>query len=193
MCIRLQLESITVGMRVPVTSHPKPIKVARSSKGGGVRAPATPTGGSLDLGALNDLLGFHFRRIQNHISRAFQNDPRHGDLKSGLFSIMALISANPGVSQTRLALEAGIDKTALVALLDYLEDQSWAVRARAKDDRRKHSLYITPQGLAVLQTLTVAAHEIEASAREALTPDELTQLLAILDKLYAHHFREEEL
>jgi DNA-binding MarR family transcriptional regulator len=147
----------------------------------------------LDLGVLNDLLGFRLRRIQNHLARAFQDDPRHGDLKSGQFSILALIAANPGVSQARLALEAGIDKTALVALLDYLESAGWAYRVRAKDDRRKHSLHVTDDGMAALNSLTTAAHETEAKARGALTAKELAQLLGILDKLYATCFRESEL
>lgn len=160
-------------------------------------AAARPTAGEgaepLDLGVLNDLLGFRLRRIQNHLARAFQDDPRHGDLRSGLFSILALIASNPGVSQARLALEAGIDKTALVALLDFLEDAGWATRVRAREDRRKHSLNITKKGSAALETLTAAAHETEAKARGALTDQELAQLLTILDKLYATCFREEEL
>ena len=164
-----------------------------AAKPSAARPPVADGGEPLDLGVLNDVLGFRLRRIQNHLARAFQEDARHGDLRSGLFSILALISANPGVSQARLALEAGIDKTALVALLDYLEEVGWAVRVRAKDDRRKHSLHVTEKGAAALETLTEAAHETEAKARGGLTAKELAQLLTILDKLYATCFREEEL
>ncbi len=167
---------------------------AKAAAKSGAAKPTVGDGAEqLDLGVLNDLLGFRLRRIQNHLAHAFQEDPRHGDLKSGLFSILALIAANPGVSQARLALEAGIDKTALVALLDYLEDEGWAVRVRAKDDRRKHSLHVTDKGSAVLANLTIAAHDTEAKARGALTDKELPLLLRILDKLYATCFREEEL
>ena len=157
-------------------------------------AQAPPADGeALDLGVLNDLLGFRFRRIQNHLARAFEADPRHGNLRSGLFSILALISANPGVSQARLALEAGIDKTSLVALLDFLEEEGWAVRVRSQDDRRKHSLHVTRRGSAALDRLTAAAHEVEAAARSSLTARQLAELMTFLDKLYARCFREEEL
>lgn len=175
------------------SSHGQKSAPARAAARSGVRQAVSDGAEPLDLGVLNDLLGFRLRRIQNHLAHAFQEDPRHGDLKSGLFSILSLIAANPGVSQARLALEAGIDKTALVALLDYLEDEGWAVRVRAKDDRRKHSLHVTQQGLSALARLTEAAHETEAKARGALTEMELAQLLTILDKLYATCFREEEL
>lgn len=180
------------GNSVPSTGTRKR-PAARAATAPGIDQAAPADGDALDLGVLNDLLGFRFRRIQNHLARAFEADPRHGNLRSGLFSILALISANPGVSQARLALEAGIDKTSLVALLDFLEKEGWAVRVRAKDDRRKHSLHITDKGSKALDRLTAAAHEIEATARGSLTSRQLAELMTILDKLYARCFREEEL
>jgi DNA-binding MarR family transcriptional regulator len=167
---------------------------ARRTPSAGARAAGDPSPEApLELGVLNDVMGFRLRRIQNHLSKAFTDDPRHDELKSGMFSILALIAANPGVSQGRLAKEAGIDKTALVALLDNLEDAGLAVRTRARDDRRKHELRITEKGAESLARLTEAAHDAETKARGALTQRELAQLLNILDKLYATCFRETEL
>ena len=157
------------------------------------REPGGDSSEPLDIGILKDVLGFRFRRIQNHLSRQFSDHPMHGNLKSGLYSILALIAANPGVSQARLAHESGVDKTALVALLDDLEDKGWAVRKRAQSDRRRHSLFITEGGRATLDKLTIAAHEIEMPARQALTAAEFERLLATLDKLYTACFREEVL
>lgn len=169
----------------------------RTNASGRAARPAKAAGSdgeeALGLGVLKDVMGFRLRRIQNHLAKAFVDHPRHGDRKSGLFSILALIAANPGVSQARLAHEAGIDKTILVSLLDDLEDAGWAVRIRSRDDRRKHSLLVTPQGSEALADLTQAAHEAEAKARSALTPKELAQLFHVLDKLYASCFREEEI
>ncbi len=157
------------------------------------RAAASDTAEVLTLGVLKDVMGFRLRRIQNHLAKAFVDHPRHGDLKPGLFSILALIAANPGVSQARLAREAGIDKTILVSLLDDLEEVGWAVRVRSRDDRRKHSLLVTPKGSEALQELTEAAHEAEAKARSSLTATELEQLFQMLDKLYASCFRDQEI
>ena len=151
------------------------------------------TAEALDLGVLKEVMGFRFRRIQNHLAKAFMADPRHGDLKPWLFSILALIAANPGVSQTRLAEEAGIDQTPLVSLIDDLEDAGWAVRARSREDRRRHSLQITSKGSEALARLTVAAYDAESKVRSTLTPKELEQLLRLLDKLYTTCFRGEDL
>ncbi|MGZ3272794.1 MAG: MarR family winged helix-turn-helix transcriptional regulator [Caulobacteraceae bacterium] len=137
-------------------------------------------------------MGFRLRRIQNHLAKAFSEQTNHPG-KPGVFSILALIAANPGVSQVRLAQESGVDKTALVAVLDYIEHMDWAVRRRAKEDRRKHSLSLTKKGETALAELTERAHEAEAPARASLTQAELDQLLNMLDKLYSSCFREEVL
>jgi DNA-binding MarR family transcriptional regulator len=174
--------------------NPVPVKASSApSKPKAPRQPDPAVEAALELGVLNDVMGFRLRRIQNHLAKAFMDDPRHADMKSGLYSILALVSANPGVSQGRLAQEAGIDKTALVALLDGLEEGDLAVRVRSREDRRKHALHITEKGARTLDHLTGAAHDAEAKARGALTQQELGQLLGILDKLYATCFREEEL
>jgi DNA-binding MarR family transcriptional regulator len=154
--------------------------------------PSTSDNESLQLGVLNDVMGFRLRRIQNHLAKAFSEQTNHPG-KPGVFSILALIAANPGVSQVRLAQESGVDKTALVAVLDYIEHMDWAVRRRAKEDRRKHSLSLTKKGEAALTELTERAHEAEAPARASLTATELEQLLNLLDKLYSSCFREEVL
>ena len=75
-------------------SQKRPAEKA-ATKPAAAKALAGDGSEQLELGVLNDLLGFRLRRIQNHLARAFQEDPRHGDLKSGLFSILALISPRP--------------------------------------------------------------------------------------------------
>jgi DNA-binding MarR family transcriptional regulator len=175
-------------VRVPsarTTARTRPVARAASK-------PAAGEGEPLQLGVLNDVMGFRLRRIQNHLAKAFSEQTNHPG-KPGVFSILALIAANPGVSQVRLAQESGVDKTALVAVLDYIEHMDWAVRRRAKEDRRKHSLSLTKKGEKALSELTDRAHEAEASARASLTPAELEQLLNLLDKLYSSCFREEVL
>ena len=55
--------------------------------------------GEIDLGILSEIIGFRIRRIQNHLSRslsALLDDP---DLRPGVFSTLALIAANPCLSE----------------------------------------------------------------------------------------------
>ncbi len=160
---------------------PAPRRAARSEE----------LSGDVELGILNDVIGFRIRRIQNHLSRAFGERVNRKEVKPGLFSALALISANPGLSQTTLSREIGFDKATVVAMLDSLEKLGWAERRRATDDRRRHSLYITETGEASLQDLRRMAIENEAAIHEVLSDAEQAQLFSLLDKIYAVCFSEE--
>jgi DNA-binding MarR family transcriptional regulator len=145
----------------------------------------------VDLGILNDVIGFRIRRIQNHLSRAFAERVNSKDVKPGLFSALALIQANPGLSQTTLSREIGFDKATVVALLDSLERLEWAERRRSPDDRRRHSLYITRKGQAALKALRTQALANEAAIHEVLSDEEQAQLFSLLDKIYGVCFSDE--
>ena len=144
----------------------------------------------VDLGILNDVIGFRIRRIQNHLSRSFGERVNRKEVKPGLFSAMALFAANPGLSQTTLSREIGFDKATVVAMLDSLETLGWAERRRATDDRRRHSLYITPKGEASLSELRGLAIANEAAIHEVLTDQEQAQLFSLLDKIYSACFSD---
>ena len=153
--------------------------------------PAEDPANDVELGVLNNFIGFRIRRIQNHLSRAFSERIADKEVRPGLFSALALIAANPGLSQTTLAREIGFDKATVVALLDALEKLQWAERRRSPDDRRRHSLYITPKGEKALANLCDIAEANEAAIHAVLSDAEQKQLFALLDKLYAVCFSED--
>lgn len=138
----------------------------------------------VDLGVLNDVIGFRLRRIQNHLSRGFSDRIARKEIKPGAFSALALISANPGLSQTTLSRQIGFDKATVVAILDSLEELGWAERKRSIADRRRHALYITKSGQKALQRMLDEAHENEKAVHAALSAKEQEQLFALLDKIY---------
>jgi DNA-binding MarR family transcriptional regulator len=146
----------------------------------------------IDLGVLNEVIGFRIRRIQNHLSRGFAERVADREVRPGLFSALALIAANPGLSQITLSREIGFDKATVVALLDGLERQGWAERRRSSADRRRHSLYITPKGKTALARLRDVALANEAGIHEVLTDAEQAQLFALLDKIYVACFADPE-
>jgi DNA-binding MarR family transcriptional regulator len=138
------------------------------------------------LGILDDIIGFRLRRIQVHLSRCFSE--LTGETRPGTFSALALISANPGLSQTALSREVGFDKATIVSILDALEHLGWAERRRALSDRRRHALHITHEGQEALDRLHLLARINEAPIQTALTAEERGQFVHILDKVYAACF-----
>jgi len=141
-----------------------------------------------DLGLLSQLLGFRFRRIQNHLARGLAQSPDFDGGKPGELSILAILQANPGLSQVELSDEVGLDTTMIVILIDDLEGRGFARRTRTAEDRRRNRLFITPEGEGALDRWMGAARNNERAVRETLTDGEFQQLSELLDRIYDRCF-----
>lgn len=136
------------------------------------------------LGRLGDLVGFRLRRIQTHFSRDFGATMAGQGLRSGMMSTLALISANPGISQSEAASTVLLDKSAAVLIVNELERRGFARRERAAGDRRRHALFTTPEGEAFLTMLLDELSVIEDRVLSRLSSEELRALNRLLDRLY---------
>lgn len=145
----------------------------------------------LNLGRLGDFVGFRLRRVQNQLSRDFAAETAAQGLRSGLFSSLAIISANPGVSQSELSREVGLDKSVTVTIVDELEKFGWAERRRSPHDRRRHALYTTPEGEAHLDELFAIVAKTEDAVLHQLSPAEHHVLSELLDRMYAACVRDD--
>jgi DNA-binding MarR family transcriptional regulator len=139
----------------------------------------------LSMGAVEELIGFRFRRIQNEMGRRFKSRIARAEINPGMFSALALIRANEGLSQSELAAEIGMDRATVVALLDALEANGWARRTRDPDDRRRHSLSITAEGSREMTRLEKIARENEAAIHQALGVKGMADLGRLLDRIDA--------
>jgi len=139
----------------------------------------------VSLGRLGDYVGFRLRRVQNQLSRDFAAAMASQGLRSGLPSSLAIISANPGISQSELSQEVALDKSVTVTIVDELEKFGWAERRRSTSDRRRHALYITPAGEARLEEILSVMEQTESAVLHQLTPAELHLLSELLDRMYA--------
>ena len=115
----------------------------------------------LDYGELNNHLGYFMRRAQYWIFKDV--NARLVSLRIDVirYSILEMISANPGTSQKLISDALGIERARLVALLDELQALRYLRRKRSEQDRRAQELYLTPLGIRALQDANkrVAQHE----------------------------------
>ena len=140
---------------------------------------------TLQLGRFDEFLGFRLRRIQNVLSKKFVLATADYGLRSGLFSSMAMIDANPGVSQNALAREVGLDKSVMVMIVDDLEKRGWAVRERSSADRRRHALSLSPAGKVAFEDLIQLLRRTESAVNERLSAAEIGMLHELLDRIHA--------
>ena len=76
---------------------------------------------AIELDALNEHLGYFVRRIQVWIFQDFIRRLARIDISPAQFSVLVVISANPGLSQSELAATLGIERARLVRMLHRLE------------------------------------------------------------------------
>jgi DNA-binding MarR family transcriptional regulator len=138
----------------------------------------------LKAGLMADRLSFRVRGVMGLLGARVTEAFAPFGLRPGSFTSMALIAANPGSSQIELARLGGLDKSSIVLIIDDLVKRGLAVRAKSTEDRRRSSLFLTRAGEAVMAEMYSAAMATEASIREGLSPDEMTQLFTLLDRVY---------
>jgi DNA-binding MarR family transcriptional regulator len=142
-------------------------------------------GKALDWGILAGSVGPRVRLLRNALTaRSIAASAPYG-LPTGSLTVLALIAANPGSSQSALARRAGLNKSALVGIVDQLEAHGLAARDRSANDRRRNQVTVTAEGEAAMQALFVAVAAEEGAIRDALGEADLDVLLGLLDKAIA--------
>jgi DNA-binding MarR family transcriptional regulator len=97
--------------------------------------------------------------------------------------MLSHLAASEGDSQQALSVALGIHRSAVVALVDDLEQRGLAERHRDPNDRRAYTLYLTPAGRELLADLEHEADEREAELLTALNASERSQLISLLQRV----------
>ncbi len=99
------------------------------------------------------------------------------------YSVLVLIAANARIKQKQLGEALEISAPNLAVLLDRLAERGLVRRVRSPEDRRAQHLHLTAAGKALVATAEQLALAMEGEVLAALTPQERTQLAALLQKL----------
>ena len=148
------------------------------------RAEAPETAGGLDIGELQDLLGFHIRFAHLAMYRDWAASLKACDLTQKQFAVLSLIRSNPGCSQIALGGALGTDRATMMAVIDRLEDRGLLIRQRSKVDRRRQELSLTTAGEALLVEAGALIARHESRFRSVFTPAELDTLTGWLRRIY---------
>jgi DNA-binding MarR family transcriptional regulator len=82
-------------------------------------------------------------------------------------AVLTVLGAGVPLSQQEAAEQLGVDRTTMVALVDWLEHKGLVERHRSQSDRRKNIVRLTPAGQKCLQG---AGRARDAAEREFLAP-----------------------
>jgi MarR family transcriptional regulator, lower aerobic nicotinate degradation pathway regulator len=101
-------------------------------------------------------------------------------LNPALFALLNVLGAREGSIQQQLSTDMGIDPSAMVKLINELEEAGLAERRRRPGDRRAWEVSITPAGRRTLQRARDLASQVEDDVLGGLTADDRRQLLTLL-------------
>jgi DNA-binding MarR family transcriptional regulator len=124
-------------------------------------APGAPR--PIELGWLGGTVGFYLRTAQEAAFQAFARTATGVDARPWRFALLALIHANPGLTQGELAAAIRRNTSSLTPILDDLCRQGYVSRRRLESDRRAYALTLTAKGDAARVKLMASAiaHERE--------------------------------
>lgn len=172
---------VTIGSLQRYPAGHRHDQLSRYSAGGGEDRLFT----SLNLGILSGHIGPTVRVVRNLTASRVAEALTPLGLTAQSFAVIALIAANDGCSQSEIARETALDKSAIVSLLDNLEERGIISRSRSDVDRRRHVLSLTAKGLAFHAELENVAWVLEQPIRDALSPGEIAQLASLLRRARA--------
>jgi DNA-binding MarR family transcriptional regulator len=147
------------------------------------RSPVPPPDGEIDLGMLPELIGYHVRLAQMAVFADFERSLGTLDLSPGLFGLLVIIEANPGLRQIQLAAAARLDRSTLVPALDKFEARGLVERRAAPEDRRSNGLFLTRPGAGLLERAKTIVRDHEQRIARALSAEERALLVRCLDRL----------
>lgn len=133
---------------------------------------------------LHDIIGYALRRAQVAVYSDYARTIAGLDVRPAQFAALAIIAANPGLTQTALATTMGIDRSGAVSLVDALEERGFALRMPAQGDRRSYAIMLTAGGQAMLGQLIERVEDHDRRMTARLSQKERAQLVDLLRRVY---------
>ncbi len=138
---------------------------------------------TVELGELNDLLGFLIRIAQIQTFEQFFEAFDMRDLRPGEVSSLLVIGHNPCIRQGLLAQALRIKPAQMSKLIRSLDKRRLVERIIPEDDRRSVELRLTREGESVLEHYRPMLNALDPIQRGNLSEDEDRLLKSLLRKL----------
>ena len=150
-----------------------------------ILVPTTPPEeGSGDIGEIQDIVGFHIRLAHGAVYRHFTETFEDLELTQKQVSVLWLVDDHPDISQTDLAKMMRMDRATTMAIVNRLQARGFLKRGKAKDDKRKQALNLTPPGRKILVVAKQAIREHEKWLKSRFTKNEVAQLVEFLTRIH---------
>ncbi|MES3001972.1 MAG: MarR family transcriptional regulator [Pseudomonadota bacterium] len=148
--------------------------------------PAGPVAAvdQIDTSYLESLIGYNARRAALSVIEVFLERMAQYDLRPVDFSVLSLVTHNPGITSRQLCTTLGILPPNLVGMINALEKRELIARRPHPRDGRAMGIHLTAAGQKLMRDAERTAAELEAEVASRLTPSEGKTLIRLLKKIY---------
>ena len=147
-------------------------------------AKPTPAVEKVDTSYLESLVGYNARRAALAVIEVFLERMAVYDLRPVDFSVLSLITHNPGITSRQLCSTLSILPPNLVGMINALEKRELISRRPHPRDGRAMGLHLTPTGQNLVRDAEQTAAELESEVAGRLTATERKTLIRLLQKIY---------
>ena len=145
---------------------------------------APPTVEAVDTSYLEGLIGYNARRAALSVIEVFLQRMAVYDLRPVDFSVLSLITHNPGITSRQLCSTLGILPPNLVGMINALEKRGILARQPHPTDGRAVGLHLTAGGAKLMRDAERTAAQLEGEVAARLSPTEGKTLIRLLKKIY---------
>lgn len=138
----------------------------------------------VDASYLESLIGYNARRAALSVIEVFLSRMAVYDLRPVDFSVLSLITHNPGITSRQLCTALGILPPNLVGMINALEKRELIQRQPHPRDGRAVGLHLAPAGQKLTRDAERTASELEAQVGSRLSAGEVKTLIRLLKKIY---------
>ena len=144
----------------------------------------TPFVEQVDTRYLESLLGYNARRAALTVIEVFLERMAIYDLRPVDFSVLSLVTHNPGITSRQLCTTLGILAPNLVGMVNAMEKRALIIRRPHPHDGRAMGLHLTATGQQMMRDAEKTAARLEVETTASLSAAERKTLMLLLKKIY---------
>lgn len=131
-------------------------------------------------------IGKRIHIISNRIKRRMDREIASFGLTRSQHVILRYLQKNSDkdIFQKYIEEEFDLRRSTVSSMLTHLEQKGYVQRESVSYDARLKKITITPAGCHILETMCAVVDNFEKRIEAALTPNEISMLFDILDKLW---------
>ena len=147
------------------------------------RTPVPAAARSVAFGGLSGLVGYQIRRANGRSVALWDELVTGQGVAWGHYSLLTIISRNPGLIQKQIAEAAQVDQTTVVPIINRLEAAGLVARARDAKDGRNVIVRVTPLGRRHLKRVDGLVEHHDRALTRGLSGEDRETLLRLLAEI----------